>query len=341
MTSTDAYQSKHVVTAPPLTKLPLWVKDFRAVALAILDETGHIVEANEGFLATLAGIEEGFSTANFISPTFHMLRQATPDAEGVVYQGLLTLGAPGGVQRAFAGRVFRQDDRLFVSAEMDIAVFEELNDEVTKLKQELDDMRKQFARRNHALQSALEEIQLLKQQDQLTGLPTRAVLDERMQDEIRRWERSRRPLALMLIDMDNYDRINAEYGRDVGDEVLAHVASLLGQAVRSLDVAVRYGGQEFAVLLPETNEMGALIVAERLRMDLESQLLLPLLEPATASFGVAIYLGGEEREEFYARAWRALKHAKAHGKNAITMAGVVPECDHLYQSGTPQIMSNV
>lgn len=314
--------------------LPSWVVGFRAVALAVISEDGQIIEANEGFNATLAGIDEGFSTSSFIEPTFHMLCQAKPSAEGVVYEGIMTLGAPGGVQRTFFGRVIRKGQMLFIAAEMDISVFEKLNDEITRLKQELDENRKQLSRRNHALQNALEEIQLIKQLDQLTGLPTRATLDTRMSEEIRRWERSRRPLALILMDMDNYGRINTEYGREAGDEVLKHVATLLSQAVRTMDLAVRYGGQEFAILLPETNEMGALIVAERLSMDLEGQLLLPLLEPATASFGVAIYLSGEEREEFYARAWRAMKHAKAHGKNAISMAGVVAECDHLYQSGS-------
>ena len=144
----------------------------------------------------------------------------------------------------------------------------------------------------------------------------------------------------MLMDMDGFTQINADYGREVGDEVLKHVATVVMQVVRSVDVAVRYGGQEFASLLPETNEMGALIVAERLRMELEGQIMLPVLEPATASFGVAIYLSGEQREELYARAWRALKHAKAHGKNAITMAGVVGECDHLYQSGSSQSLDS-
>lgn len=317
----------------PASILPAWVKGFHAVALAAISEEGRVLEANEGFTATFAGIDEGVATSNFIEPTFHMLRQAAPREDGVVYEGMMKLGAAGGVQRAFTGRVYRKGATLFVAVEMDISVFEQLNDEVTRLKQELEETRKQLARRNHALQNSLEELQLAKQRDSLTGLPTRVALDTQMAEEIQRWERSRRPLALLLIDMDNYDRINAEYGRETGDEVLKHVATLVGQAVRSMDIAVRYGGQEFAILLPETNEMGALIVAERLRMDLEGQLILPLLEPATASFGVAIYLGGEAREEFYARAWRALKHAKVHGKNAISMAGVVAECDHLYQGG--------
>ena len=221
---------------------------------------------------------------------------------------------------------------------MDLAAFEKIQEENDKIKKELDDVRRQLSKRNHALQAALEEITVLKQFDPVTGLPHRVVLDLRMEEEIMRWERSRRPLALLLMDLDNFTKLNAEYGRDVGDEVLRHIATLLKQAVRTVDVGVRYGGQEFAILLPETNEMGALIVAERMRMDLASQLILPLLEPLTASMGVAIYLSGEQREELYARAWRALKHAKAHGKNAITMAGVVSECDHLYQGGMPEIV---
>ena len=321
----------------PLAILPAWLKDFRAIAVALIAEDGHIVEANEGFLMTLAGITEGFSTANFIDPSFNLLRHSPTQTDGLIYQGLLTLGAPDGAQRAFSGRVYRMNKMLFVAAEMDISAFEQMNDENAKLKKEIDDVRRQLSKRNHALQAALEEIAELKRHDTVTGLPHRVILDLRMEEEIKRWERSRRPLALMLMDMDSFGQINAEYGRDVGDEILRHVATLLKQAVRTVDVAVRYGGQEFAILLPETNEMGALIVAERMRMDLESQLILPLLEPITASFGVAIYLSGEQREELYTRAWRALKHAKAHGKNAITMAGVVGECDHLYQGGTPQM----
>lgn len=318
--------------------LPVWLKDFRAIAVALISEDGRIVEANEGFLMTLTGISEGFSTANFIEPSFNVLRYGPIQDNGLIYHGLLTLGAAEGAQHTFSGRVYRMDQMLFIAAEMDLSAFEKIQEENDKIKKELDDVRRQLSKRNHALQAALEEITVLKQFDPVTGLPHRVVLDLRMEEEITRWERSRRPLALLLMDLDNFTKLNAEYGRDVGDEILRHIATLLKQAVRTVDVGVRYGGQEFAILLPETNEMGALIVAERMRMDLASQLILPLLEPLTASMGVAIYLSGEQREELYARAWRALKHAKAHGKNAITMAGVVSECDHLYQGGMPEIV---
>ena len=320
----------------PFAILPGWLRDFRSFAVALISDEGRIVEANEGFLMTLAGLTEGTSTANFIDPSFNLLRHSPPQADGLIYQGLIKLGAPDGPQRSFAGRVYRMNQMLFVAAEMDITAFEQMNDDLDKAKRELDEVRKQLTRRSHALQEALEEIAALKRMDVVTGLASRAALDQRMEEEIKRWERARRPLALLLLDVDNFARVNENYSREVGDEILGHIATLAKQAVRSVDLAVRYGGREFALLLPETNEMGALIVAERLRMDLESQLMLPVLEPITASFGAATFLGAEQREEFYARAWRALKHSKSHGKNCVTMAGVVAECDHLYQGGAPQ-----
>jgi GGDEF domain-containing protein len=84
------------------------------------------------------------------------------------------------------------------------------------------------------------------------------------------------------------------------------------------------------MLLPETNEMGALIVAERLRMELEGQIILPMTYPLTACFGVAMLLPGESRQELYARAGRAVEHSKRNGRNCVTMAGVISECDQLY-----------
>ena len=261
------------MTASPFAIVPAWLKDFRAIAVALISDDGRIVEANEGFLTTLAGISEGFSTSNFIEPSFNLLCHSPAQADGWIYHGLLTLGAPEGARRAFSGRVYRMNQMLFIAAEMDISAFEQMNDEMGKLKSELDDVRRQLSKRNHALQSALVEMTELKRQDPVTGLANRVILDQRMEEEITRWERSRRPLALMLMDMDGFTKINADYGREVGDEVLKHVATVVMQAVRAIDVAVRYGGQEFAILLPETNEMGALIVAERLRMDLEGQIM--------------------------------------------------------------------
>ena len=107
---------------------------------------------------------------------------------------------------------------------------------------------------------------------------------------------------------------------------------MISQSVRSLDVTVRYGGVEFAVLLPETNEMGAVIAAERLRMDLEELIILPMTEPVTASIGLATLLPEESASEFCARAERAARSSKERGRNNLTTASVLGESDHLFPS---------
>ena len=326
----------------PLGFLPHWIHEFRSIAVALLADDGRIIDANQGFFMTMEGLGEGHTTANFVEPSFAALRQMSTGPGGLLYHGLITLGAADGIKRSYSGKVFRVNQMLFVAAELDIAAFETLNTEVEHLNIQLEDIRRQLVRRNQMVQQLQEELDQLKQKDTLTGLPDRRKLNAKMGEEIARWERYRRPLALLLLDLDNFTALNQSYGRDVGDEVLKHVGTVLNQTVRSLDLVVRYGGQEFAILLPETNEMGSLIVADRMRMELSGQLILPVLEPVTASFGVAVLQQGETQDEFAARAWRALKFSKSQGKNCITMAGVVEECDHLYQSDVkPKINDNV
>ncbi|BCB25826.1 hypothetical protein SKTS_07120 [Sulfurimicrobium lacus] len=312
--------------------IPPWLDPLRAVAVAMFDSNGDLIEANEGFRFTLSP-EAGYNaTQRIAEPTFEALLRMQPDETGLVYTGLINLHIGHGITRAFAGTVYRRNQLFLLAAELDISAFESLSSDNERLNQELDDARKQVSKRNHTLEKLQEEIATLKRNDGLTGLANLKLLDARVSEEIQRWERYRRPLALVLIDLDEFGKINDEFGRKVGDELLQHVATILNGATRTLDLVARYGGQEFAVLLPETNEMGAMIVAERLRMDLESMLILPLLRPLTASFGVALLQPDEKRDAYYARAGRAVKYAKSHGKNCIAMAGVVADCDHLYQS---------
>ena len=298
----------------------------------MFDSNGDMIEANEGFRFTLSPQAGDNAAQRIFEPSFATLVNMQPDEMGLVYSGLISLNVGHGITRAFAGTVYRRSQLFLLAAELDISAFESLSSENERLNQELDETRKQFSKRNQTLQKLQEEIETLKRNDGLTGLANLKLLDARVSEEIQRWERYRRPLALVLLDLDNFGKINDEFGREVGDELLQHVATILNGATRTLDLVARYGGQEFAVLLPETNEMGAMIVAERLRMDLEGQLILPLLRPLTASFGVALLQQGEMRDAYYARAGRAVKYAKAHGKNRIAMAGVVAEYDHLYQS---------
>lgn len=315
--------------------IPPWLDPLRALAVAMFDSNGDVVEANEGFRFTLSPEVAGNMAGRLADPPFDRLRAAQPDAAGMIYNGLIILNVGHGVTRAFSGTVYRRHQLFLLVAELDISAFESLAGDNERLNQELEETRKQLTKRSQIVQNMQQEIDALKRHDGLTGLANLKQLDLRIEEEILRWERYHRPLALVLLDLDDFARINEQFGREVGDELLQHIATVLGGAVRDLDLLARYGGQEFAVLLPETNEMGAMITAERLRMDLESVLILPVLRPITASFGVALLLPDEKRASLYTRADRAVRHSKAQGKNCITLAGVIAECDHLYQGAQP------
>ncbi|HEU4977789.1 MAG TPA: diguanylate cyclase [Solirubrobacteraceae bacterium] len=120
--------------------------------------------------------------------------------------------------------------------------------------------------------------------DWLTGLRNRRGFQDALEHEVERALRSGRPSSLVVGDLDGFKRLNDRLGHPVGDEALRHVGLLLREAGRTIDVAARIGGEEFALLLPDTDEHGAYVVAERLRASVREHLVL-------AGWGVSISLG--------------------------------------------------
>jgi len=100
--------------------------------------------------------------------------------------------------------------------------------------------------------------------DPVTNVFTRALLRDLLQREIARTERNHRPLALIMCDVNNFKQVNDRYGHLMGDEVLGQIASILKECVRGSDHVVRYGGDEFLLILPETDHQGSLVVRERI-----------------------------------------------------------------------------
>lgn len=302
--------------------VPPWAMDFRSVAVAVVDAEGGIAESNQGFLAVLAELGADNARVRLVEPDPAALKEAELGPDGLAYTGAIALSDSTHAMDGISARIYRLGSMWLVAAELDAAPFQ----------RELADARRRLAQRDQALQKAQEEIEALKRQDSLTGLANRPSLDERISLEITRWERYRRPLGLLVMAMDDFDAVNETYGREVSDELLCHVATMLNRSLRTTDLVARYGGLEFAIVLSETNEVGALILAERLRMELENLIILPMVRPLTASFGVATLLPGEGRQELYARVGRAVAHSKNNGRNCVTMAGVIDACDQLYQA---------
>ncbi len=150
--------------------------------------------------------------------------------------------------------------------------------------------------------------------DYLTGLYNRRFLEQILQREKAIADRYGLPFSLILSDLDNFKIINDIYGHQVGDKILVEIAKLLRNNLRATDILGRWGGEEFLIILPNTDIKKALRVAEKLK-ELLCYLKVPPVEGVTASFGVSEYQKGETYEETIKRADLALYKAKAEGKN--------------------------
>ncbi|HEX6986177.1 MAG TPA: GGDEF domain-containing protein, partial [Planctomycetaceae bacterium] len=159
--------------------------------------------------------------------------------------------------------------------------------------------------------------------DPLTELPNRRALRERLADALEAAGRAGRPVSLALLDVDRFKQFNDAFGHPAGDDVLRAFAALLRRASRSGDLPARFGGEEFAVLLPDADAREASAAAERLRGAIEGA-AWPL-RPVTASFGVATVFPPSQPDEsvadvLIAAADAALYRSKAAGRNRVTHA---------------------
>lgn len=165
--------------------------------------------------------------------------------------------------------------------------------------------------------------------DALTGLANRAAFDERLEHEVRRAVRKGHPLALAMIDVDRFKELNDAHGHQAGDAVLRTVARALAGAVRDVDLVARYGGEEFAVIAPECDPTGAVLLGERLRQAVEATEVIYEGQSlkVTASLGVVVYIkpdGTRCPADLIRAADRLLYRAKDAGRNRAQCAVLRP-----------------
>jgi diguanylate cyclase (GGDEF)-like protein len=149
--------------------------------------------------------------------------------------------------------------------------------------------------------------------DALTGLPERGAFETRLVEEISRARRSASALSLILIDIDQVDKVNERFGRGSGDQLLREIAGELTEKLRNSDILFRYGGDEFAVILPDTNVSTAYLAGERLRTAIAKVQIQG--QAITASVGIADHSPGRTAEDLIGRAEIALLRAKESGGN--------------------------
>jgi diguanylate cyclase (GGDEF)-like protein len=153
--------------------------------------------------------------------------------------------------------------------------------------------------------------------DHLTGLANRRRFERQLEREVGRVQRFERPFTLLMIDIDSFKNLNDSFGHDAGDEAIRRISKVLREGTRGIDLAARIGGEEFAVLLVETNKEGGSEVAERLRTAIKS-LEIPKAGHVTASFGVAECPGDAQTStDILKAADIALYQAKRNGRDRV------------------------
>jgi diguanylate cyclase (GGDEF)-like protein len=158
--------------------------------------------------------------------------------------------------------------------------------------------------------------------DFLTGMKTRGYFEQQLDLEIKRSERRGTPLALVMIDLDFFKKLNDGYGHHVGDQLLRDLSTLLMKDMREVDTVARYGGEEFVIILPETNEASAVQVAQRIRKSVAKAKFFAgspdHVEHLTISVGIAV-LGQDAqfKKDLIETSDTALYEAKARGRNQV------------------------
>ncbi|WP_434603607.1 diguanylate cyclase [Pseudomonas sp. R1-7] len=178
------------------------------------------------------------------------------------------------------------------------------------------------ATNRHQIQAANAQLQLLSSTDRLTGLYNRGHWEGSLKTAYARHQRYGNALSLVMLDIDHFKQVNDTYGHQAGDQVIVQVAALLHEHVRESDVAGRYGGEEFGVVLSDTDQAGARIFAERLRQAVEALLVQYNGQDIrfTISLGVAdLSTPANDHAELIARADQALYTSKKTGRNRVTV----------------------
>jgi diguanylate cyclase len=189
-----------------------------------------------------------------------------------------------------------------------------------KTQQQLDDLVnkiKDMESESSELKSKLKIANTQALRDSLTGLPNRNAYNERLALELARWRRYRSPLSLIIWDIDHFKNINDSYGHKAGDKVLLLIAKQLSDHSRATDFISRFGGEEFIMLLPNTEAQAALILANQLRQVIENTGFNASGSSVdiTISCGVTEFIGNDTDETAFERADQALYQAKEEGRN--------------------------
>jgi len=206
--------------------------------------------------------------------------------------------------------------RLFLGVKIGLSAGD-IMESMSKVTDELASLTRELARKNKELQAANKEIERLMNCDPLTGLSNRREFMNKLDKEIESLCSTCKPLSIIMADIDDFKEVNDTRGHPEGDRVLQLFAEILNEIISPRRTTVRYGGEEFIVMLPETTSEEATEIAEQVRKNFEKETEKKLGFTVTASFGVATFKPSDTKSSILKRVDDALYSAKSGGKNRV------------------------
>ncbi len=296
-----------------LLRSPHWVA-------VLVDEEARILDASEGLVRIVGEGQPvaGEPLERFLSSPTLFADLYDPDALADVL-GLSLTSRDGSLYRAEVVAVRDGGLTALVGQRVQL-VHSDAVERMSLINDELTDLARELSRKSAELKRANETIRELANTDALTGVYTRRMFDEVLPRYVSLARRHVKPLSVLMLDIDHFKKVNDTHGHGRGDEVLRELGRLLTRSCRREDVACRYGGEEFLLLLPDTDVPAARLLAERLRERLATFSWTPGPSEVTCSCGVAGLQEGEVGAALVERADEALYEAKRAGRDRVVVA---------------------
>jgi diguanylate cyclase (GGDEF)-like protein len=281
--------------------------------LILINKRGKILDCNRGFLELL-GLKEKPINRN-INELLSNNSERILFPEDAFAKINLLFDSSGEVEVLLKGYIFPCDGLYLLIFEQHRLTYNELIEKMSKLNDQIVDITRELEKKNIQLSEALTTVKRIMNTDPLTGIFNRRAIDKMINREISFALRHKLPLSVVMIDIDHFKKINDTYGHETGDNVLKNFAKKIKKLIRNEDIFGRYGGEEFILILPNTNIDSAYKVTERIRKEIEKMKLKGIKGNITASFGLTEILPADNQDSLIKRADDALYLAKRNGRN--------------------------
>lgn len=287
---------------------------FKTIAggILLIDKEYNIIRHNETFLE-MAGVTNKEAATLKCYKVFHAGLYNTDDCPLRKIQH--------GMERIENQVSDKQENGKIVHYNLISTCFRGLGGELIGIVTHISDITKRV-KAEEALKESKRKYKELSIIDELTNLFNKRHFNKTLQFEIDRARRYQYQLSLLIMDIDNFKHYNDTYGHAEGDKVLARLGEIITNSIRTNDLASRYGGEEFTVILPATIAKDGIVVAERIRIALLTEDFYPLPDEKvnkTISIGITQYIAGDDKESLIKRADANLYRAKRQGKNRYAL----------------------